>query len=89
MKIANQRKINERFEVESQIIEKKKVKQAEIWLNPAIYNVGIYLMTPILIGVFVGYSLDRILRTKPIFVIIFIILGAISSFYNFWKIAKK
>ncbi len=89
MKTVDHKKINERFEIESEVIKKKKSKQDEFWLNPMLYNVGIYLMTPILIGVFIGYSLDRVLKTKPIFVIIFILLGTVSSFYNFWKIAKK
>lgn len=89
MNTANQRKINEHFEVEPQIVEKKKTEQKEFWLNPMLYNVGIYLMTPILIGVFIGYSLDKILKTKPFLVIIFILLGTLSSFYNFWKIVKK
>lgn len=78
MKAVNQRKI-----------EKKKVKQEEFWLNPMLYNVGIYLITPILIGVFIGYSLDRFFKTKPIFAIIFILLGAIGIFYNFFKIVKR
>lgn len=68
---------------------KKKKEEREFWLNPLLYNVGIYLMTPILLGVFVGYSLDNFFKTKPIFVIFFIILGTISSYYNFWKIVKK
>lgn len=89
MKTATQRKINEHFEVAPQIIEKKKVEQKEFWLNPMLYNVGIYLMTPILIGVFIGYTLDKALKTKPFFVIIFILLGTVGTFYNFWKIAKK
>ena len=67
----------------------KNKEDKEFWLNPLLYNVGIYLMTPILLGVFIGYSLDKFFKTKPIFVVFFIILGTISSFYNFWKIVKK
>lgn len=89
MKTANSRKINEHFEIEPQIIDRKKDEQKEFWLNPMLYNVGIYLMTPILIGVSIGYSLDKVLKTKPFFVTIFILLGTIGSFYNFWKVAKK
>ncbi len=89
MKAAHERKINEHFEIAPQIIKKKKTGEKEFWLNPMLYNVGIYLMTPILLGVFIGFTLDRILKTKPFFVIIFILLGTIGSFYNFWKIAKK
>jgi len=90
MKIVGQAKINKGFEIEKESVSKDpKRKQGESWLNPILYNVGIYLMTPILLGVLVGYSLDGWLKTRPFFTIFFIILGTLSSFYNFWKIAKK
>lgn len=91
MKNSGISKISKGFDIETpryRTVRKKK-REEEFWLNPLLYNVGIYLMTPILLGVFIGYSLDKFLETKPIFVVVFIMLGTISSFYNFWKIVKK
>ncbi len=90
MTAVEKQKINKGFDIEKAGLETKKNKKREqFWLNPLLYNVGIYLMTPILLGVFIGLSLDRWLKTKPLFLILFIILGTISSFYNFWKVAKE
>ncbi len=45
-------------------------------------GLGYSLVIPILLGVFFGLGLDRWLGTKPIFTILGIILGVISSFYT-------
>jgi len=51
-----------------------------------ISQVGISIITPILLGVFIGQLLDKWIGTKSIFVIIFIILGAGGGFLNLFKI---
>lgn len=91
MEGTSKRKINKSFEIETVIGRAIKINKQKgtSWLDPLLYNVGIYLMTPLLLGAFIGYSLDRFFRSKPLFVIIFLILGMVSSFYNFWKIIKK
>ena len=58
-------------------------------LSPHYFSLGFYLMTPLLLGVAVGYFLDRRFGTKPGFVVAGIIFGTISSFYNLWKIIKE
>lgn len=52
-------------------------------------NIGVYLITPILLGVFIGYNLDIYLKSKPVFIILFILLGTFSSFYNLFKLTKE
>ena len=52
-------------------------------------NIGAYLITPILLGVFIGYNLDIYLNSKPIFILFFILLGTFSSFYNLFKLTKE
>lgn len=52
-------------------------------------NIGYYLLTPLLVGVFLGILLDRYFKTQGVFILIFIILGSISSFYNLYKVAKE
>lgn len=52
-------------------------------------NIGYYLITPILVGAFFGYWLDKVFATKPVFFLIPFSLGVIGSFYNLWKIVKE
>ena len=52
-------------------------------------NIGIYLITPILLGVFIGYNLDKHFNKKPLFIMIFILLGTVGSFYNLIKVSKE
>lgn len=51
-----------------------------------ISQVGLSIVTPILLGVFIGQFLDNKLGTKGIFMLIFIILGAGGGFLNLLKI---
>lgn len=51
-----------------------------------ISQIGFSVITPILLGVFIGQFLDKKLGTKGIFAIIFIILGAGGGFVNLFKI---
>ncbi|WP_317366915.1 AtpZ/AtpI family protein [uncultured Tyzzerella sp.] len=51
---------------------------------------GFVIITSILIGIFLGKKVDGILNTSPIFLLVFIILGMVSSFLNFYfKIMKS
>lgn len=49
---------------------------------------GVYLITPIIIGVLGGVYLDKYFHTKPLFTISLLILGIIGTFYNLMKIVK-
>ncbi len=51
-----------------------------------ISQLGISIVTPILLGVFMGQLIDRWLGTQGIFVIIFIVLGAGAGFMNIFKL---
>ena len=52
-------------------------------------NIGWQLVGPILFGLFIGLYLDRLFKTKPIFLVALILFGAVGSFYNLIKIAKN
>lgn len=52
-------------------------------------NIGYYLITPLLLGVFFGYWLDKFFGTRPVFLLIMIIFGGIASFYNLLKITQE
>jgi len=67
-------------------IEKKSKK---ISFNLANYlNLGYYLIVPLLLGVIVGKSLDKVLKKTNVFFIIFFLLGIIGTFYNLIKIYR-
>lgn len=58
-------------------------------MNPTLLNAGMYLATPLLLAVFLGYQLDTYFHTKPVWMIVLILFGTISSFYNLWKLSKE
>jgi ATP synthase protein I len=55
---------------------------------PVYFNLGFYLITPVLVGVFLGLYLDNRLKSKPTFVLAGIIFGTLALFYNLFKIYK-
>lgn len=67
----------------------KKSRSKKFVLNPVYFNVGLYLIVPLLLGVFLGYYLDKRFHSKPIFTLVGILLGTISTFYNLWKLLKE
>jgi len=50
-------------------------------------NIGYYLITPLIIGVFLGLYLDNKFRINYL-VIIGIIIGGISAIYNLFRLLK-
>ncbi len=68
---------------------KKKSKNKKDFFSEYInINVGYSLVIPILIGVIIGLTLDNKIHSKPVFTVFFIFLGAVSSFYNLFKLIK-
>lgn len=66
-----------------------KEKKSDWFIDPTYLNLGFYLITPLVVGVFLGLYLDNKFRTKPAFTLLFILLGLISTFYNLFKILKN
>lgn len=89
--MSNYLKIDQKFNLSNTItttIKKtKKINKNLLSINSL--NIGAYLITPILLGVFIGYNLDIYLNSKPIFILLFILLGTFSSFYNLFKLTKE
>lgn len=54
-----------------------------------ITQVGLSIVTPIIIGVYLGGFIDKKVGTDMIFTLIFIILGAGAGFLNLFKLADK
>ena len=66
---------------------KKDNNNREILKNLAlITQVGVSVITPIFLAMFIGGLLDKWIGTNSIFMIIFIVLGAGAGFLNLLKI---
>jgi F0F1-type ATP synthase assembly protein I len=50
-------------------------------------TIGGYVALCILVGLAVGYLLDRLLHTAPLFLIAGVVLGFIVSFYLVYRLA--
>lgn len=69
-------------------LAKKPLKSDNLQLANYM-NMGYYLITPLLLGVFFGLVLDNLFKTKPFFVLLLIFLGLVSTFYNLWRLIKE
>ena len=70
--------------------KKEKVKKPiyNNFLLAKYAGIGYYVGAPLLLGVFLGLLIDNFFKTKPLFIIIFIIIGTIGTFYNLFKTTK-
>ncbi len=55
----------------------------------SIGTVGLHLVSGIIVGLFVGYYLDKFFNTSPVLTIVFFFLGIITGFYNMYKDVVK
>ena len=54
-----------------------------------ITQIGLSIITPILLGVYLGDLLDKKLNTNGVFTLILIVLGAGAGFLNLFKLIDK
>lgn len=54
-----------------------------------ISHMGIIMIVPIIIGLYLGKLIDDKFNTGPLFLFIFIIMGVISGFRNMFKLGLK
>jgi F0F1-type ATP synthase assembly protein I len=78
--------IDERGEIK---ITAKKVRKKSEYMVLEYLNLGYYLIIPMLAGIFLGLVLDSWFKTRPIFVLSFLLLGTLGSFYNLFKLLKN
>jgi len=72
-----------------QILKNKKNNKADKILVAKFINIGYYLIIPILGAIFLGNLLDKLFSSKPIFLLVFLFFGVLSSFYNLIKLIKE
>ncbi len=60
-----------------------------IKLLAMVSTMGISMALAIVIGIIVGYYLDKWFQTSPLFFLIFMVLGIIAGFRNIYVIMKR
>ncbi|KDR94809.1 Putative F0F1-ATPase subunit Ca2+/Mg2+ transporter [Peptoclostridium litorale DSM 5388] len=54
-----------------------------------ISQLGISMVTPILVMIWIGNYLDKKFDKSPLFLFIFIVIGVASSFMNMYKLVMR
>lgn len=74
-------------------LEQKLKKPKTNYYKNNGYSIGLKisldLISSIIVGALIGIGLDKIFLTKPVFFIIFLVLGIITGFYSLFKTVKK
>ena len=78
----------------SERIEQKiKKSKNNTYIKRNVYSIGLKisldLISSIIVGALIGLGLDKFFSTKPIFFLIFLVLGIITGFYSLFKTMKK
>ena len=82
-------KINEIEKKIKEIENNKNFKSKKINGFGMGMKVSLDLISPVVVGILIGLGFDNFFSTKPIFFIIFLLLGIISGFINIIKNMKK
>ena len=53
--------------------------------SSALSRIATELLAGLIVGAGIGLMMDNWLNTKPLFLIVFFILGGISGIYNLWR----
>jgi F0F1-type ATP synthase assembly protein I len=54
-----------------------------------VFDLGLRLAAPILIGVLAGAWLDGLFRTTPLLIFIGVLLGVIVAFYALYDVSRQ
>ncbi len=49
-------------------------------------RVGVEMAAALAVGAFLGYWLDRVLHTKPLLMVVFLLLGGVAGVRNVWRL---
>ena len=50
------------------------------------FRVGFELLSTLLVGLAIGWGLDHVLHTRPLFLILFVLLGGVAGMFNVWRL---
>lgn len=68
-----------------------KDKKKDSTLREVLYlsSLGMSMVISILIGLAMGYYIDKYFSTKPWFTLLFLVFGIVAGFRNMYKAVKK
>ena len=52
-------------------------------------RLSVDFISPIIVGIFMGFWLDRWLSTTPLFLLILFFLGILAGFWNLYRMAQR
>ena len=80
----------EKFKERLKNIEEKRFKKKPDHNGLGIgMKISLDLISPIIVGTLIGLGFDKIFSTKPIFFLIFLLLGIITGFLSVIKSMKS
>jgi|GEM_PF-6656861 len=82
-------RVNESGDIEKVFSEKPRKSERDFNVPPEYFNLGMYLVIPLILAVVVGIYLDNKFSTSGKFTLFGIGFGTISIFYNLYKLYKK
>ena len=83
---SNLEKFKERLKNIEENRHKKKTEPQGLGLA---MKISLDLISPIIVGILIGLGFDKIFSTKPIFFLIFLLLGIITGFLSVIKSMKS
>jgi ATP synthase protein I len=63
--------------------------QAELQSSSSFLTIGVQLAGSMLVYIFIGFFLDRWLKTEPWFLIAGAVVGMVAFFYQLFKLVKR
>ncbi len=69
-------------------LETAKVGEKESDRLGLAWRVGLEFIAAIVVGGGLGWSLDSILETKPLFMVVFLVLGGVAGTLNVYRISQ-
>lgn len=68
----------------------KQEKKTDYSDNPWLFacRAGIEMVSAFIVSLVIGYGLDYWLSTRPVFILVFSVLGIIAGVFNIWHLVK-
>jgi len=70
-------------------LKNKNKKKKAFYEYLSIGMIGLHLVSGIIVGVLIGYYLDKVFNTSPWLTIIFFFFGVAAGFNNMYKDVQK
>ena len=83
---SNLEKFKERLKKIEENRYKKKTEPKGLGIG---MKISLDLISPIIVGILIGLGFDKIFSTKPVFFLIFLLLGIITGFISIIKSMKS